>query len=122
MQWFYTAEPIYVLGTRLPKLSLVLLYLRLWSERKTSFRMICWIVASLLVLSAISGLFATIFSCDPNSYAWRRVIPGTIGSCVRRTALSVAQAATVIAFDVVVILLPIPKLLKLPLSPYYKAG
>ena len=109
--WFYIAEPLYIVATRLTKLSLVLLYIRLWPEKNT-FRKVCITVAALLVLSIPAGLLPVLLQCRPVSFYWTHLDPSTHGKCIEQTSLSIANAVIVITFDVVVLLLPILNLLK----------
>lgn len=109
--------------TYLTKVSLVLLYLRIWpgSTQQSSFRITCWIVLSFLLATWISTTLATIFACDPISYAWNSVI-GEKGTCINRQNAVYAYAALNIAYDFVVLLLPIPRLLRLKVSTGEKIG
>ncbi|KAF2207224.1 hypothetical protein CERZMDRAFT_51674, partial [Cercospora zeae-maydis SCOH1-5] len=109
--WFYIAEPIYIVATRLTKLSLVLLYMRLWPE-KNKFRYICIAVAVLLVLSIPAGFLPVVFQCQPVSRYWRQLEPNVSGTCINQKVMSIANATIVIAFDVVTLLLPVRNLLK----------
>ncbi|KAI5361670.1 Putative extracellular membrane protein, CFEM [Septoria linicola] len=108
--WFYIAEPLYITATRLTKLSLVLLYMRLWPE-KSALRYTCMTVAILLILSIPAGFLPVLLQCMPVSYYWKHLELGTTGTCINQTILSIANAVIVIAFDVVVLLLPVRNLL-----------
>lgn len=123
MQLFYAGEPLYVAVVFGTKVSLVLLYLRIWSKDSRNLNMACWIVIGLLTALFISFEFATIFQCIPISYNWRSLIDRTAkGSCTDRQAQIYSQAAFNIFFDVLVLLLPVPSLLKLNISWMKKLG
>ncbi|GIZ48058.1 hypothetical protein CKM354_001113300 [Cercospora kikuchii] len=109
--WFYIAEPVYITATRLTKLSLVLLYIRLWPE-KNKFRYTCIVVAVLLILSIPAGFLPVLLQCQPVSRYWRQLEPNVPGTCIDQKVMSIANATIVIAFDVIVLLLPIRNLLK----------
>lgn len=85
--------------------------------------MICWIVVGLLIAVFVSFEFATIFQCIPVSYNWRSLVDRTAqGSCTDRQAQVYAAAAFNIFFDILVLLLPVPSLLKLNISWMKKLG
>ena len=70
----------------------------------------------------IGGVFATLFQCTPVQFYWRHLKTGTRGSCINQSALSLANATIVIFLDVCSLLLPLPKLWRLPTSLLTKAG
>ncbi|KAK4502961.1 hypothetical protein PRZ48_006388 [Zasmidium cellare] len=85
--------------------------------------MACWIVIGLLAALFVSFEFATIFQCIPVSYNWTSVVDRTAtGSCTDRLAQVYTAAAFNIFFDVLVLLLPVPSLLKLNISWMKKLG
>lgn len=122
MQWFFVGEPLYVVVTYGTKLSLVLLYLRVWNHQNkfSAFRVICWVIAALLAICVVSCFFATLFSCRPFSYSWRQVVPGATGTCNNRGAAALAYSGLNIAFDVIVLLLPIPRIFDLQMAVHKK--
>lgn len=80
-------------------------------------------VIGLLAALLVSFEFATIFQCTPVSYNWRSVIDRTAqGSCTDRQAQVYTAAAFNIIFDILVLLLPVPSLLKLNTSWMKKLG
>lgn len=121
-KWFYIAEPLYIVATRLTKLSLILLYVRLWPDRGTPFWYTCIGVAALLVASIPAALFPVLFQCRPVSYYWNHLNLGTDGACINQTALSMANASIVIFFDLVVLLLPVRNLCQVPVSLRLRLG
>lgn len=109
--------------TYLSKLSLVFLYLRIWREESmSSFRITCWIVATSLIMCTIGCVLACIFPCQPISYAWRQVLPGVAGKCSNRTAAAFAFSGINIAYDVIVLLIPIPRFIGLSIPLHKKIG
>lgn len=68
----------------------------------------------------ISLVFAIIFSCRPVAFFWDKTIKG--GSCINENNLAYGITATNIVTDFVVLLLPIPWLLKLQLPMAKKIG
>ncbi|PPJ57677.1 hypothetical protein CBER1_00129 [Cercospora berteroae] len=121
--WFFVGQPLYVMVTYLSKLSLVFLYLRIWREESmSSFRITCWIVATSLIMCTIGCVLACIFPCQPISYAWRQVLPGVTGKCSNRTAAAFAFSGINIAYDVIVLLIPIPRFIGLSIPLHKKIG
>jgi hypothetical protein len=121
LQWFYIAEPLYIVATRLTKLSLLLLYVRIWPDRSTPFWHACAVVGTLLALSIPAALFPAVFQCRPVSYYWTRLMH-TTGACVDQTDLSIANATIVIAFDLAVLLLPVYNVARLRVSVAMRVG
>lgn len=122
-QWFFTGQPMYIVVTYCTKLSLVFLYLRIWhDEPKSSFRITCWLVAISLIMCTVGSVLAAIFPCDPISYAWRQVLPGVTGRCANRTAAAFAFSGINIAYDVVVLLIPIPRFIGMKIPLHKKSG
>lgn len=75
----------------------------------------------MLTTTWIAETFSTIFACAPVTYAWDMVI-GAQGSCINRPAAVYAYAALNITYDFIVLLLPIPRLLRLKVSTGEKIG
>ncbi|USW59043.1 hypothetical protein Slin15195_G123620 [Septoria linicola] len=121
--WFYIGQPFYIVVTYLTKLSLVFLYLRIWhEERRSTFRITCWIVATSLIMCTIGCVLVCIFPCQPISYAWRQVLPGVTGTCSNRLAAAFAFSGINIAYDVIVLLIPIPRFIGLDIPLHKKIG
>lgn len=125
MKWFYIAIPLYIAATFSTKLSLIALYLRVWPAGPTGrypiFRRLCWIMAFVLCASAFSCSMAMIFACNPISNAWKYANTGN-GTCINRVGAAYTYGGLNVAFDIIVIALPIPKLLRLDVSTRQKIG
>lgn len=123
--WIYhiLCNPI-VFGT---KLSLVLLYLRIWSaeDKKLSqspFRLCCYMLGTLEFTYGLVALLVTLFQCQPINYNWDFVYPDIKGTCIDRLKFYYVGGSMVILFDILTIFLPLPKLMKLGLPLYTKIG
>ncbi|KAK9774331.1 putative Integral membrane protein [Seiridium cardinale] len=111
---------IYVLCGSFAKLSLLVVYLRLspggwfleWS----------WVAVGGVVVHTIVLVFLMIFICNPVSKSWNITIPVTEGSCINAVALYFATAIANIITDVMVMVLPIPLILKLQMPKWQKIG
>ncbi|EGP85792.1 uncharacterized protein MYCGRDRAFT_17296, partial [Zymoseptoria tritici IPO323] len=114
---------LYVLTAFFTKLSLVLLYLRIFPADvdNRQFRLICKLVGVVLFLAGFSCVLANIFACHPISYAWRYTGRAD-GACVDRIASAYAVGSINAVLDIVVITLPIPRLFKLNVALRQKVG
>ncbi|KAM0282120.1 hypothetical protein ACHAQH_003160 [Verticillium albo-atrum] len=102
MKLFYVAQIFYKLTINLTKSSILLLYLRLFSLRR-SFRIACLTLLTVILLYCLATTASSIFQCTPVPRAWDRSIPG---SCISLTYNWYANAVFSIATDVAIILLP----------------
>lgn len=76
---------------------------------------------SLVVVSYTIGIFfSLIFACKPIEKSWDVTI--TTGSCINRPALYITTAVLGVATDVVLLVLPVPMVLKLQMPVLQKAG
>ncbi|KAF7189497.1 Satratoxin biosynthesis SC1 cluster protein 4 [Pseudocercospora fuligena] len=115
MRWFYIGELFYNIIVMLTKVSLILLYLRIWTADSASsaFRVTCWILIGILLSTATAGIFGIIFQCTPINYAWLSVTGTVQGHCIALEPFTYTYGALNISYDVVVFFLPIHSLLKL---------
>lgn len=121
-QWFYIVTVLYVPILLLTKVSLVLLYMRIWPG-ELSFQTGCRVALVFLSATYVAFQIVSILQCIPISSQWSRIKDPTVqGTCIQREAWLWSFASIVIAFDFVVLLLPVPKLLKLKVKNSRKAG
>lgn len=103
------------------KISLVLLYHRIFQSRKCTI--IGRVVGVIMVLWWISFILSVQLECRPVQYFWDKSIPG--GHCISHRASEIQKytlaAATTIT-DIIVWLLPLPWLWRLQLNPRKKVG
>lgn len=124
-KWFWAVVPIYIVAVFCTKLSLVYLYLRIWPGqpgRRSSFRIACKVIAVALVLTALACVCSYVFACRPISAGWRYANTGPPGVCTQRVKAGYGYGALNVMFDVIVIVLPIPRLAKLQVSSGQKFG
>ncbi|ETR97642.1 hypothetical protein M419DRAFT_12444 [Trichoderma reesei RUT C-30] len=93
------------------KLSFLFLYLDIFPQKK--FRMICWAMIFQIAAGLVALSFTTIFQCTPVRYSWDKTIPGT---CINIKAFWYGQSGWNTLMDVVVLVLPIPVILKLQMN------
>ncbi|KAH8663247.1 hypothetical protein BGZ61DRAFT_462788 [Ilyonectria robusta] len=117
LQMFYVTQIFYILIQVSAKGSILALYSRLFSNR--NFRMQVWAVAVFLLSHSLVFVGLVIFQCTPISSIWNRNLDG---KCLNLTAIGYAGAAFSIVEDIVLLIMPIPELLKLQLGTRKKAA
>ncbi|CAN9245055.1 unnamed protein product [Alternaria alternata] len=100
------------------KLSLLFFYLRL--SHIQWFRLCVYASMFLVVGYNIALVFPLIFACTPFRRNWDVTI--TEGSCIDRTPLYMATAVLNMATDILLLILPIPMVVKLQMPRAQKAG
>ncbi|KAL1797158.1 hypothetical protein ACET3X_003764 [Alternaria dauci] len=100
------------------KLSLLFFYLRL--SHINWFRICVYASMFLVVGYNIALVFPLIFACTPFRRNWDVTI--TEGSCIDRTPLYMATAVLNMATDILLLVLPIPMVVKLQMPRAQKAG
>lgn len=125
LYYFWISEYFYNFVMCLEKISILLLYLRIWSAISIDsirFRYICFALLGVLVTTLSVMTIVITFQCNPISYAWHRWDGEHKGSCINTSAMIYAGAGLNISYDLVVYCLPIPKLLQTLMSKRKKAG
>ncbi|OHW90990.1 CFEM domain containing integral membrane protein [Colletotrichum incanum] len=105
---FYATQMFYVMKQVAAKASICALYLRIFVTRWSRLVVIGLLVS--LVFQHFLFLFLVIFQCTPIQLIWDRSIAG---SCLNITAIGYAGAALTLTYDFILIVLPMPQLLKL---------
>ncbi|KEY74468.1 hypothetical protein S7711_04504 [Stachybotrys chartarum IBT 7711] len=116
-QIFYAFQLLYVVAQVAAKGSLMAFYYRVFPSAK--FRIAAKVVVAFLVIHGTVYLGLLAFQCLPLSSIWDKNV---IGKCVNLTATGYSGAACSIVEDIVIMLMPIPELLKLKLSRRKKAA
>ncbi|KAK1981120.1 hypothetical protein LZ30DRAFT_658100 [Colletotrichum cereale] len=111
LQLFYATQMFYVMKQVTAKVSICAMYLRIFVARWSRIAVIGIIVS--LVVQHFLFFFMVLFQCTPIQSIWDRSIPG---SCLNITAIGYAGAALTITYDFILIVLPLPQLLKLNIS------
>ncbi|KAL4936772.1 hypothetical protein BDV06DRAFT_86230 [Aspergillus oleicola] len=120
LHYYFAIETLYITSITLTKLSMLLLYLRLFPEKR--IRWAIYITLALTTAWGVSLLLANIFSCTPVSYIWHSWDGEHEGSCISHEKVMWTHAITNIVFDVIIIALPMPTLLNLNMSLKKKIG
>ncbi|RMY68197.1 hypothetical protein D0864_11403 [Hortaea werneckii] len=121
---FFIDELLYIGVLSATKLSIIFLYLRVFpSVLSHSFRWWCIGFMALTAAYWVSLSITIIAACSPVSYSWTRWDPSEhSGHCIDVNAGIFAGAGINIALDLAILLLPVPKLLRLEVSWPRKIG
>ncbi|TKA77221.1 hypothetical protein B0A55_02576 [Friedmanniomyces simplex] len=123
LRYFWIEEMLYSWAVQFTKVSIVLFYLRIFSTSvSTRFRPICFKVIGLCIATATAFVLATAFQCSPVSYSWTLWDGQHEGHCFNTLAQIYAGSGINTALDLLVFVLPIPKLLQVQISTRKKAG
>ncbi|KAL2126829.1 hypothetical protein VTI74DRAFT_175 [Chaetomium olivicolor] len=102
LKWFFIAQTPYKVTVCLNKVSVILLYLRIFVSR--GFRIAAYAVLFVVVGYGIGGIGATVFQCVPIQGAW---LKNSGATCINSNVFWVAYAVLNILTDVMVLALPI---------------
>ncbi|KAH7014711.1 hypothetical protein B0J12DRAFT_586486, partial [Macrophomina phaseolina] len=101
------------------KISIVLSYLRIFASTKGT-RIACFVTLGLLILNTILAVVFCLLTCRPISMFWHpeKLHPPTIVDqhCFNVKYMWLSQGSINIAFDLILIFLPMPVLKSLPVS------
>jgi magnesium-transporting ATPase (P-type) len=75
MQWFFVAQILYKVTTCLTKMSMAMMYLRIFPNRK--FRIAVIAVMGITIVYTIAAVLLTVFACNPIDKSWNKALPGT---------------------------------------------
>jgi len=100
------------------KISILAFYLRIFPDR--TFRISTFILMGIIIATLIAFLPSIIWECDPVSNAWTGYYGDPQHRCLNIFLISWIGSAINIVLDLAVMLLPIPHILKLSLSPRKK--
>ncbi|KAL2062174.1 hypothetical protein VTL71DRAFT_6440 [Oculimacula yallundae] len=112
---FFWDEIVYILILGLCKISMLTFYLRIFPSYK--FRITCYILLAWVTLYTIVIMLLSLLQCIPisiNYFGWGK--DGGRDGCLDLNAQAYASASTNITTDVIILLLPIPWLVRLRVS------
>ncbi|EED20891.1 plasma membrane protein Pth11-like, putative [Talaromyces stipitatus ATCC 10500] len=112
---YFVAQILYKVNIGLTKISILLLYLRIFVVQW--FQRTCQAWIAIVIIFTIGTVISSIFQCTPVTFAFDKSEKGT---CINLTAFWYANAAFNIPSDLVIIFLPIPVIRKLQLPPQQK--
>lgn len=118
MQLVLSASVIYVPCLGFAKLSLLLLYRRLAPQKW--FHICIYIIMFIVAGYSFAIIFALVFTCNPIEKNWDASI--LEGSCINRSAIYVMTAVVNIVTDVMIILVPVPIIIKVQMPRIQRFG
>jgi len=114
----YALEWLYLTAVALPKMSILLLYLRILTNRGA--RLACHVLLVLLGAIWLSFIIASSVQCLPLAYQWDKTIPG--GHCFDVGVFYKASSAPNIVTDIIIVVLPMPTIYRLQTTGLRKLG
>ncbi len=117
LQLNYAYNILNVMAYPLVKISILLLYLRIFPSLR--FRQITWIGIGVHACIFVSHTLVTVFPCQPIRGFWTPTIPS---KCIDANRFYWAQATLNVITDVFILLLPIPTIWKLRASIKQRVG
>ncbi|KAI9753570.1 MAG: hypothetical protein M4579_005087 [Chaenotheca gracillima] len=118
LKWFYIAQVFYKFVLAFDKLSMLFLYLRIFTDK--NLRRLTYGSIGLIIGWGISSVLVTIFECIPVQANWNKLMPGAV--CINDSAFWYAFAITNTVTDALIFALPIREVFKLKLAPREKMG
>ncbi|KAM3422237.1 hypothetical protein BST61_g2602 [Cercospora zeina] len=113
LKLFYISEWLYILEVNTIKVSILLLYLRMWPADSGWFRKTCILFMAVLATFTVVAIATLGLGCQPMDYFWLRWDGTHTGYCIDQNALIWSNAGFTIGFDVLCIVLPLPRLIAL---------
>ncbi|KAI9677627.1 MAG: hypothetical protein M1817_006582 [Caeruleum heppii] len=117
LRLFWFAQIFYKLNINLTKISILLLYLRIFIQK--NYRRACWVLIVIIGLFGLSSAVASVFQCTPIRRAYMRSVQG---KCINLTASWYANAAFSITMDLTLLILPMPVVWALRMPKRNKQG
>ncbi|KAJ9617141.1 hypothetical protein H2200_000862 [Cladophialophora chaetospira] len=106
LELYFYAQIFYKITFSLTKISILLLYLRVFGVWKT-FRYLCWIMIGVVVSFSIATVITSIFQCSPVAFAFDKTANHGKGECIDLTKFWYANAGFNIGSDAIIIVMPI---------------
>lgn len=121
LQLFYIDQSFYLTCLCLTKVAIVCFYLRIFPQQ--SFQWTAYATMAFVVVSTVIFVFMQIFQCTPVSTAWQGWTDGSQADlCMNVNTLAYSAASFSIAQDLIILILPLPLLMRLNTSWRNKAG
>ena len=114
----YALEWLYLTSVALPKMSVLCLYLRVFTSRVV--RMTCYILLGFVGATWVAYIISANLLCTPLAFQWDKTIPG--GHCLSLEAYYKSTSVPNIVTDLIILVLPIPTVINLKLTNMRKLG
>ena len=118
-KYFYALKWLYLTSIALPKISILCLYLRIFTSRAARYS--CYLLIGIIAANwAAFIVLASTFECSSLAYHWNPT-PAE-GRCLNESTLAKATSAPNVATDVVMLVLPVFTVRRLNASYIRKLG
>ncbi|KAF7556381.1 hypothetical protein G7Z17_g1412 [Cylindrodendrum hubeiense] len=107
-KWLVVAEILYAFNLGWTKLSLLLMYYRIF--RVPYFKKVAWVVGTFVMAWVVTITFLFVFICIPVEKLWYPDLPGR---CINQVGTWIANASSTILTDFIILLLPLRPIWKL---------
>lgn len=118
LKLFVTMQFTYVPSVTFPKLSILALYLRIFTTK--TYRYITYAIAVFLGLVFLTSIVLAFRECKPFAYSWDKTIPN--GHCINLLIPFRLIGGLNLLSDVAILILPFPIIWRLQTSLYQKIG
>ncbi|KAL1868530.1 hypothetical protein Daus18300_005964 [Diaporthe australafricana] len=119
----YAYSFVFAAAITLTKSSILLLYTRIFEVSDSRFRTLLWTAAFFVAAYPLTFVIGMASCCKPISFYWTQFAGDTDGHCPLKTGLFFVVMAIINLFiDFVILVLPIPSILRLQMSWRKKAG
>ncbi|KAF7553954.1 hypothetical protein G7046_g6952 [Stylonectria norvegica] len=118
LRFFYLTQISYKISINLTKISILLLYLRIFSKVRW-FKWLCWFLIASVLCYAIASVTATIFQCSPVQRAFNNTIDGT---CINNATFWFANAGFSITTDIIILFMPMALVYQLQIPQIQKVA
>ncbi|PLB50941.1 cytochrome P450 [Aspergillus steynii IBT 23096] len=116
LQLLYTLDWLYVVSSALSRVSVLSLYLRIFTNKL--YRGVCWFMIGFVLSAMLATILAAQLECFPLAYAWDKTIPN--GHCFNQVLWYQLTNLPNIFIDLVILVLPIPTVWNLKASSSQK--
>ncbi|EAW15034.1 putative integral membrane protein [Aspergillus clavatus NRRL 1] len=118
LQLFVPLQFLWVLSLSCTKISILLLYLRIFPVARVMY--VCWMTIGVIVAWSIATILAGCLICRPLAFSWDSTIPG--GSCGNQVTSFTVTGVINLITDVAVLITPMPRLYRLQMARYTKVA
>ncbi|KAL4882906.1 CFEM domain-containing protein [Aspergillus karnatakaensis] len=120
LKLFFIEEELYGICIAMVKISMLLLYLRLFPNKP--LRVAVFVFMGLTAAWGATAFFVLLFSCRPISHYWNKWDGEHEGTCLNQDSILVAHSVINILLDVGITIVPMPILIKLHMTLEKKVG
>ncbi|KAI1207205.1 uncharacterized protein F4807DRAFT_462934 [Annulohypoxylon truncatum] len=114
---------MWALTVSVTKLSIILLYRRLFVFHRTPFRTWLNILVAIIALQILAVVISNVTVCRPLDYLWNRFSdPTAQGSCFDQLLFLLITGIINACIDLILLITPIPQIMKLELSIKKRVG